>query len=335
MSVKPEQKPQLPVTFEMLRDRIEAVRQVLCPKASNAEIGVFVQVCASAQLNPFLGDIHYIPGKGGPGRPRVSRQGLQKLVERTGLYRGIVSEVVYEGEAFTVEYVDGQARVNHTPDILARAKRTLVEYPVAAWAALRMEGYDTPMYGFAWWTEMSGNLKTQSGNETVWAQYPAKMLRKAAEYDVLSRAVGDNTFTSRVYEMTVDELDEQVEAIQDAAGVTEQRKADETAAKEAAEASERDALLTEITGIEAELIDANWAEFAVKQRRLGSRMKHAKTADLAQATTAGLIAYRDRLKEHQSEFDAALSAPKAPPAQEIDATERTLLEDDDDGADSE
>ena len=187
MVVIAPEKPQLPVTFDMLRDRIESVKQVLCPKASNAEIGVFVQVAASAQMNPFLGDIHWIPGSGSrPGRARISRQGMQKLVERTGRYRGLTSDVVYEGEAFEIRYQDGVALVSHTPDIMARAKRAQTEYPIAAWAALHLKGSPGPVYGFAWWREMAGNLKSDGGRDTVWAQYPSKMLRKAAEYDVLS-----------------------------------------------------------------------------------------------------------------------------------------------------
>ena len=110
--------------------------------------------------------------------------------------------------------------------------------------------------------------------------------------------------------MTIDELDDQVAAVEDAAGVSEQREQDAAAASAAAETTRRDALLSEITAAENELRDAGWASFDVTPRRLGSRQKHAGTPDLAKATNAGLVAYRDRLLEHQADFDAALKVPR-------------------------
>ena len=292
----------IPEVVGKYQSAITAVRALLCKDATDPEITVFAQTCAQYGLNPFVGEIHWIPGtKGRSGRARVSRDGLFALAQRTGRYRGMNSGVVWLGDEWEWRVDDAVAHFHHVA-----GEHHGEGLPLGAWAMLWMKGLEHPLAAYAPWNAHAQALETQYGNPTTWRSHPAMMIRKAAETLVLQRAVGAELESVR--ELTVESLDDQAHAMLEGEAHAEELAITESGVVEQAAADARAALLAQIESDERILVDAEWDDWQVRPRRFNSRTKHAGTSQLDEAQAAGLERYAAHLTEIIEEMRAADAA---------------------------
>ncbi len=282
------------ITFVDLRDRIDAIKDVVAKGASNAQLNLFAQVAVSLQLNPFTGELYWLGGK--IARPMIGRDGYLKLAQRSGRYRGMQSAVVYPDDEFECEYVNGVANVRHKPATMKG------EYgqPVGAWAMLWMDDYTAPLYAYAPYMN-----HVRPGNDSPWATHPGDMIRKVAETHVLRRVCGDPS-ASHLDRLTVAEVDAASEVV-----VENAEAEDEPAARlkpSAAEVEAQRLLIETIIAVEDELAAANWDNWDQRNRRLGSRTKHVGTNDLSAAPMVKLETYLDHVREAQGAMDDDIAA---------------------------
>ncbi|WWT39978.1 hypothetical protein [Microcystis phage Mae-JY09] len=162
------------VTRTYLDERAELVRQQLDPKASRAELEMFLEVCAARGLNPLTGQIHAVSRwDNREKRMKMSIQtgidGFRLIAQRTGEYRGQVGPQWCGA--------DGQWR-----DVWLEPG-----YPAAARVGVLRAGWTEPLYGVARWS--SYVQTTKEGSVTrMWDQMPDVMLAKVAEALALRKA---------------------------------------------------------------------------------------------------------------------------------------------------
>jgi hypothetical protein len=160
------------ITREYLDTRIDVIREAIAPRASAAQIEVFLHMCAVYELDPFRGEIFL----GDKGRPMTSRDGYRKIARRNPRFQACRSGVVYAEDEFDYEqsYVDGQLVISsfrHKPSVSSR-KQIL-----GAWAIGQVSGEPDDI-------KFARFEQYRRGSPT-WQNYPDAMIQKVAEVLVL------------------------------------------------------------------------------------------------------------------------------------------------------
>lgn len=176
---------------EQIRASIEAVKNLIAPKASDEDLHLFAQVCSRTGLDPFQKEIYAIHRWDARlGAEKMSIQvgidGLRKLAAATGQYAG--SEIRWCG-----------------PDGLWREVWLENTPPSAAKASIYRKGCgDRPFEAVARWASYCqvGKNGSPSG---LWAKMPDTMLAKCAEALALRKAFPDGNM-SGLY--TPEEMDQ-------------------------------------------------------------------------------------------------------------------------------
>lgn len=156
------------------REQVQALKDTIAPRASDAEMTVFLATCKRMRLDPFARQI-FLVGRWSKreGRdiytPQVSIDGFRLVAERTGQYRGQTR----------IEWcaADGVWR-----DIWLDAKAP----PFAARVGVHRAGFAEPLVRSALWD--SYVQTTKDGVGTMWAKMPEVMLAKCAEAIALRTA---------------------------------------------------------------------------------------------------------------------------------------------------
>ena len=279
------------LTTEYLQQKLGAVRDILCKDATDAELALFIHLSVFHQLDPFLREIWYVPKL---RSIMVGRDGFLRLAKRTPGYRGMSSDVVYREDAFTMRWVNGMPEVEHIPNYVNRLEI------LGAWALVRMAGLKAPIYAWASWAEMSKSAKTRSGADSVWGLHPAAMILKCAEAIALKRAAGAHGLRSGDEPSEVDDGSSMMIAVAADAPAIESHST-------TPDSSPKAVLVARILRAENELAAAEWGNWHVRQRRLGSRVKHAGAAQLEDCSPPKLEAYA----LHLTNLLADLSAHRA------------------------
>lgn len=156
------------------RDEARLIREQLAPKASDAEIRVFLALCQRLDLDPFARQI-YLVGRWDSRAsrevfaPQVSIDGFRLVAQRTGEYAG------QAGPEWCA--ADGVWRdVWLSPDA-----------PVAARVGVYRKGWAQPLYRVALWSEFQ-QTKKDGKPSGLWAKMPSVMLAKCAEMQALRAA---------------------------------------------------------------------------------------------------------------------------------------------------
>lgn len=159
----------------------QLMRQQFCDGANDQEFDYFLRVCQRQKLDPFKGEIHYVPRNVKDRQTdqwvtkwtiQVGIAGQRSIASRTGEYMGGPPPLFYDGERWTEVWLDRHSA------------------PIACKVGVMRRGFSEPCYAVCHWDEM---VQTdRNGNATpMWRDKGLTMLAKCTEAAALRRAFPD------------------------------------------------------------------------------------------------------------------------------------------------
>jgi phage recombination protein Bet len=162
----------------MTPEQVELLKRTVAVGASDDELAMFLHVCKTTQLDPFVRQIYAVKRRAKNERTQqweerttyqVGIDGLRLVAERTGKYRGQTEP----------EFFDQAGN--------GRAVWLDTRPPAAVRVGVFREGFREPIYATALWVEFV--QKTREGSVTkMWAEKGTLMLAKCAEALALRKA---------------------------------------------------------------------------------------------------------------------------------------------------
>jgi phage recombination protein Bet len=145
----------------------ENIRKLICPSANDTEIALFLEVCKTKNLNPFLGEIYLIKYGSNKAQMVVGKDAFTQGADKQEDFLGFEAGIVVENDNQTIVYKRGS---------LVRANETLI----GGWATVHRKNRH-PYY-----EEVS--LREYSTGKSNWNIKPATMIRKVALVHALREA---------------------------------------------------------------------------------------------------------------------------------------------------
>jgi len=225
------------------------VKKYLCPKASDAEIGLFLKVCQAENLNPFARECFLVKyADDQPAAIIVATEVFLKAAEACPEYDGVEAGIVMKDHpAGKLEFRDGALLLDEEESRL-----------VGGWAKVYRKDRQRPIYAAV-------NIKecikyTRLGKPTrFWNEMPATMVRKVA----LSRALREafpNRFGNTLTTAEFEEISEGglLPPVLEKGGKPDWRKFWARVKSELGLTSEDARHLLQVDSIKEELVDAGW-----------------------------------------------------------------------------
>lgn len=160
--------------FDFDSAQIEAIRRTVAKDCSDAELVMFLELCARYELDPFAKQI-FAAKMGGQVQIIVSRDGLLAHADRKADFLGMTGDVVRADDTFEVEWTDGEiAKLRHAYNGFKDRGEI-----VGAWAMVKRKGRGKT-YFFAPFSEYKG--------KNVWDKNPSAMILKVPESYALRKA---------------------------------------------------------------------------------------------------------------------------------------------------
>lgn len=169
-----------PDALRMGPAELQLVRELMCPKATDAELALFGKLCLQTGLNPFNGQIWLVPrwdSRVGRevARPMVGIDGLRLTAQRSGKYRGQIGPW-WCGE-------DGAWR-----DVWLGSQP-----PAAARIGVLHADFDEPLFAVARFEAYAVRNPKSNELQGLWPKMPAEQLAKCCEALALRRAFPGET----------------------------------------------------------------------------------------------------------------------------------------------
>lgn len=159
------------VQHEYSTEEIETIKDTVAKGASDSELKMFLHICKTYGLDPFLKEIYYSAQM---KTMITSRDGYLKAAQRDPLFDGIQSMAVCENDDFGIDAVNNT--VTHT---FAKGDRGQV---IGAWAMVFKKGF-RPVIAYA-------DYKEYNKGNSIWKTYKSAMCCKVAEVFALKRQFG-------------------------------------------------------------------------------------------------------------------------------------------------
>lgn len=167
--------------------QIAVIANTVAIGATAAQLHMFLEVAAKYELDPLTKEIWCaVPKKNGAYDTErvlimVGRDGFLKMAQRSGEFEGMQSDVVREGDKFTVEFstertATSDRKVRHTYG----TKRGAI---IGAWCIVHRRGRK-PTYFWAPWEDYAPDTDYRS----PWKKQKSAMILKVAEVNALRRA---------------------------------------------------------------------------------------------------------------------------------------------------
>ena len=251
------------------------VKRYLCPKASDAEIVMFLKLCQSEGLNPWSRECFLVKyAEDQPAAIIIATETFLKAAEKCLEYDGAEAGIILKDTAGKLEFREGSF-------LLDEEEKNLV----GGWAKVYRKDRQRPVYAAV-------NIKecikyTRTGKPTrFWEDMPATMVRKVA----LSRALREafpNRFGGTLTTAEFEEIPEgQLPLAFEKNGKPDWRHFWAKVKSELGITAEEARKLLAVASIKEELIDQGWTPAQVwdelVKRLRGKRVK----ADEAQDETA-------------------------------------------------
>ena len=145
------------------------VRRTFCANANDQEVQMFLALCATQHLNPFVKDAYLVKYGSGPASIITSRAAIQKRADSNPDFEGVELGVVVANAQGAVEHRPGEA-----------CYKVLGEQLLGGWARAYRKGRK-PYY-----SEVP--LAEYSTGKSNWQKMPGTMITKVAEMHALRGA---------------------------------------------------------------------------------------------------------------------------------------------------
>ncbi|MCX7912192.1 MAG: phage recombination protein Bet [Dehalococcoidales bacterium] len=175
------------------------VKRYICPKASDAEIGLFLKICASHGLNPFAREIYLVKyDDAQPAAVVIAAEAYLKAAESSAQYDGHEAGVIIKDSSGKIEYREGSFILDEEQKYLA-----------GGWARVYRKDRRYPVYVSVSLKECQKHTKTGKPIR-FWDEMPATMVRKVALARALREAfpncLGGTLSTAEFEEVPEDKL---------------------------------------------------------------------------------------------------------------------------------
>jgi phage recombination protein Bet len=167
---------------EYAREQIDLIKATVASGATDAELDLFLELCARYQLDPFAGQVFCArmrgtDGEGGKMVTMVGRDGMLLIARRYDDFEGLLGDYVCEHDEFRTVNRDDDVLVTHV-----YGKPSERGEVVGAWAKVKRRGF-MPTYFFA---RLEDYKPTHSKvNKTPWGPQEATMILKCAQSTAL------------------------------------------------------------------------------------------------------------------------------------------------------
>lgn len=148
----------------------EIVRQYICPTATDAEIFVFIKLCESQRLNPWLKEAHLVKYGSNPATMIVGKETFTKRADRHPQFDGFRAGIIVESKGELVEREGA---------FLVRGETLL-----GGWSETYRKDRRVPH-------KVTVSLAEYSTGKANWDSKPATMIRKVALVQGLREAFPD------------------------------------------------------------------------------------------------------------------------------------------------
>lgn len=177
--------------------QINLIKATVAKGASDGQLGMFLELCARYQLDPFAKQI-WCANMGGGFTIMVSRDGLLALADRHNDFEGMDGDIVRSEDTFVKEHGPEGVAIKHVVEDGDIEKRGEI---VGAWAVVFRRGR-RPTYFFAPFKQY------KRGDNTPWGKQTDAMILKVAESMALRKAftvsgvVGEDEMTPQLQTVT-------------------------------------------------------------------------------------------------------------------------------------
>lgn len=144
------------------------VKKYLCASATDKEIVMFVKLCQSQNLNPWIKEAYLIKYGTAPATMVVGKDVFTKRAQSSAKFRGFEAGVIVENVDGTVVPQKGSFK-------------KIEQKLVGGWAKVYVENYQVPI-------EAHVTMEEYSTGQSSWKKMPATMIRKVALVQALREA---------------------------------------------------------------------------------------------------------------------------------------------------
>lgn len=166
-------------------EEIQIIKATVAKGATDLELGYFLNVAKSVELNPFNKEIWFYKDNKFNVIVVAGRDGFLTIAQRDKRWNGMTSAVVYENDEFSTDIDTGQIKINHKIKGFVRGNI------LGAYAITKPRGCE-----FATVEIVDFNIykkeyyKDGKLIKSFWQNYPEDMIKKVAETKVLKKAFG-------------------------------------------------------------------------------------------------------------------------------------------------
>jgi len=155
--------------------QVRAIKATVAKDCSDAELVMFLEVCARYGLDPFAKQAYAAKMGGGGVSIIVSRDGLLAHAHKQADFVKLDCDVVHKGDIFEVVFVNGERQVKHGyGDPTARGE------VIGAWAMVERRNHGT--------TYFYAPFQEYKRTSPIWSKHPSAMILKVAESYALRKA---------------------------------------------------------------------------------------------------------------------------------------------------
>lgn len=154
-------------TKSNMRITPQDIKKYICPTASEKEIMLFINLCKSQGLNPFIREAYLIKYGTGAATMVVGKDVFTKRAMATPKFKGMSAGIIGEKQGELKQF---------TGSILPK------DWSLAGgWAKVFVEGYLEPV-------EAQVSMAEYGSSQSTWKKMPATMIRKTALVQALREA---------------------------------------------------------------------------------------------------------------------------------------------------
>jgi len=156
-------------------EEVAIIKATVAKGFTDIELSYFLNVAKVYQLNPFTKQIWGYKDNKNNIIVFAGRDGFLAKAQRDSRWNGISSDVVREGEEFTMNVAKGE--ISHNKDVTSKSKI------IGAYAISQPKGTKYPTIEWA-------DFDTYNKGYNVWKADPVAMIKKVAESHCLAKAYG-------------------------------------------------------------------------------------------------------------------------------------------------